>query len=152
MWFHQCGEDNIILPVNIEAAVRLMVTWREHRNLDSPGSAYLQCFVANKFQDWRLFETRAAWDHIWGSGPAGSLEGRIRYHGGDLLARLANGPGQLTPDDFRLRPDSAGYRAGDDGKDLGADIDLVGPGPAYERWRKTPAYQQWLQDTGQVKK
>jgi hypothetical protein len=152
MWFHQCGEENIILPANIEAAVRLMVTWREHRNLDSPGSAYLQCLVANKFRDWRLFETRAAWDHIWGSGPTGSLEGRIRYHGGDLLARLANGPGQLTPDDFRLRPDSAGYRAGDDGKDLGADIDLVGPGPAYERWQKTPAYQQWLKDTGQVNK
>jgi hypothetical protein len=47
-----------------------------------------------------------------------------------------------------LRPDSAGYRAG---KDLGADVDLVGPGPAYERWKKTPDYQQWLKDTKQVK-
>ena len=33
----------------------------------------------------------------------------------------------------------------------GADVDLVGPGPAYERWRKTPAYQQWLKDSGQAK-
>jgi hypothetical protein len=48
--------------------------------------------------------------------------------------------------------DSPGYRAGKDGKDLGADVDLVGPGPAYERWKKTPAYQQWLKDTAQVKK
>jgi hypothetical protein len=44
-----------------------------------------------------------------------------------------------------------GYRAGKDGKDLGADVDLVGPGAAYKRWKKTPEYQQWLRDTGQVK-
>ena len=64
------------------------------------------------------------------------------------LGRLKSSP----PDDFRLRPDSAGYRAGKDGKDLGADVDLVGPGPAYERWKKTPEYQQWLKDTNQVTK
>jgi hypothetical protein len=29
-------------------------------------------------------------------------------------------------------------------------VDLVGPGPAYERWKKTPEYQQWLKDTKQV--
>ena len=39
-----------------------------------------------------------------------------------------------------------------DGKDLGADVDLVGPGAAYERWKRTPDYQEWLKDTGQVKK
>jgi len=31
-------------------------------------------------------------------------------------------------------------------------VDLVGPGPAYERWKKTPEYQQWLKDSGQLKK
>jgi len=29
--------------------------------------------------------------------------------------------------------------------------DLVGPGAAYERWKKTLEYQQWLKDTGQFK-
>src|SRR5262249_48046979 len=43
------------------------------------------------------------------------------------------------------------YRAGKDGKDLGADVDLVGPGAAYERWKKRPEYQQWLKDTGQLR-
>jgi hypothetical protein len=65
---------------------------------------------------------------------------------------MMSAPERVTPADFRLRPDSAGYRAGKDGKDLGADVDLVGPGPAYERWKKTPNYQQWLKETGQVKK
>ena len=90
----------------------------------------------------------ADWKQFWGPGDTGSLEGQVRFQGGDLLAKCAADPEQLTPDDFRLRPDSAGYRAGKDGKDLGADVDLVGPGPAYERWKKTPEYQQWLKDTG----
>ena len=30
-------------------------------------------------------------------------------------------------------------------------MDLVGPGPAYERWKKTPEYQQWLKDTEQFR-
>jgi hypothetical protein len=60
------------------------------------------------------------------------------------------GSEKVTPEDFRLRADSAGYQAGEDGKDLGADVDLVGPGQAYERWKQTPEYQQWLKETGQL--
>ena len=82
---------------------------------------------------------------------ADALEGQVRYQGGNLAGLLASGPDKLTPEHFRLRPDSAGYRAGKDGKDLGADVDLVGPGPAYERWKKTPDYQEWLKETGQQK-
>jgi hypothetical protein len=77
--------------------------------------------------------------------------GPVHFDGGDLAAKLVKAPHQLTPDDFRLRPDSAGYHAGPNGKDLGADIDLVGPGAAYERWKTTAEYQQWLKDTGQKK-
>jgi hypothetical protein len=58
----------------------------------------------------------------------------------------------VKPDDFRLRADSAGYKAGPDGKNLGADVDLVGPGAAYERWKQTPEYQQWLKETEQESK
>ena len=91
------------------------------------------------------------WKRFWGGAEADSLEGHapISRRRPSLPDRRC--PRQLTPDDFRLRPDSPGYRAGKDGKDLGADVDLVGPGPAYERWKKTPEYQQWLKDTGQFK-
>src|SRR5262249_19491823 len=76
-------------------------------------------------------------------------EGNVRFQGGDLLKRALTAPEKLTAEDFRLRADSAGTKAGKDGKDLGADVDLIGPGPAYERWKKTPEYQQWLKDTRQ---
>jgi hypothetical protein len=78
------------------------------------------------------------------------LEGKARYHGGDLLAKLRTSPETVTAEDFRLQPDSPGWQAGPGGRDLGADLDLVGPGPAYERWKKTPEYQQWLQRTRQA--
>ena len=62
---------------------------------------------------------------------------------------MATAPDQITLDDFRLRADSAGYHAGGDGKDLGADIDRVGPGKAYDDWKRTPDYEQWLKETHQ---
>ena len=88
-----------------------------------------------------------AWRKFWDSPETGSIEGEIRYQGGDLAGRLTTAPEQITPEDFRLREGSAGYRAGKDGKDLGADVDLLGPGAAYERWKKTPEYQEWLKET-----
>ena len=45
--------------------------------------------------------------------------------------------------DFRLRDDSLGKKAGPGGKDLGADVDRVGPGKAYEEWKKTDDYKAW---------
>ena len=60
------------------------------------------------------------------------------------VAQDVAAPEKLSPEDFRVQPD------GPTNKDLGADVDLVGPGPAYERWRATPAYQEWLKDSGQT--
>src|SRR3954452_23031732 len=84
------------------------------------------------------------------AGPeAGVLRGQALFVGGDLYTRATSEPERVRPEHFALSPRSPGYRSGSDGKDLGADVDRVGPGPAYERWKKTPAYQRWLQDTGQ---
>jgi tetratricopeptide (TPR) repeat protein len=91
------------------------------------------------------------WRKFWGSAETGSKAGSPRFKGGHLPTRLNDAPDKLTPDDFRLAKGSAGYRGGKGGKDLGADVDLVGPGPAYERWKKTPEYRQWLKDTEQKK-
>jgi hypothetical protein len=91
------------------------------------------------------------WNSFWKIGNTDSQIGRPKYATGDIAGRLQTDWEKMTAQDFRLAEDSPGFRASKDGKDLGADIDLVGPGAAYERWRKTPAYQQWLKDSGQVK-
>jgi hypothetical protein len=151
-------------PLSAEEAERLLprlMAWREDRNLYCKGLVF-QSFRRVKdpggpegeFIDEPLpgCRTLAGWQRMWKAGDSGSVEGTIRYEGGDVLAKMTAAPERITPDGFRLRPDSAGYRAGKDGKDLGADVDLVGPGEAYERWKKTPDYRQWLEESGQGQK
>jgi hypothetical protein len=129
--------------------LRSSLSWMGDRNQFSPGPAFTAW--AHARAGGYGIKDFAEWNKFWRQDSSGCKSGKVRYHGGDLASRAELAPEQLTPDDFRLRPDSAGYRAGKDKKDLGADIDLVGPGAAYEQWKKTPDYQQWLKD-GQVKK
>ena len=128
------------------------IRWQEVSNLYHASDLFLRLADPDTAKmDFEIADL-AGWHRFWGLENTGSTEGVIRFQGGNLLARAKSYPEQLTPEDFRLRPDSAGYRAGPDGKDLGADIDLVGPGEAYERWKKTPEYQQWQKETRELMK
>jgi hypothetical protein len=144
--------EDVVPASDAEAILAKGVGWKGEGNLFSLSGPFITIWTAEKL----LTPTKpliklADWKQFWGSAESGSVTGKVRYRGGNLLAKLAAASKAVTPDDFRLRPDSAGYRAGKGGKDLGADVDLVGPGPAYERWKKTPDYQQWLKDTEQLK-
>jgi hypothetical protein len=145
--------DNLVPASEAEAILAKGVGWKGEGNLFSVSGPFLNLAASGKaLAPTKPLENLADWKLFWGPTENGSVTGRVRYHGGNLLAKLAAAPEAVTPDDFRLRADSAGYKAGKGGKDLGADVDLVGPGPAYERWKKTPEYQQWLKETGQIKK
>jgi hypothetical protein len=91
-----------------------------------------------------------AWNKLWEKPEVGSLVGTPRFAGTNERLGLRASPLKLEPDFWRLAPGSPGKGAGENGRDLGADVDLVGSGAAYERWKKTPAYQEWLKETGQV--
>jgi hypothetical protein len=139
------GEAEAWLPRRVE--------WREERNLYQVRNALLWLEIQNGPEiETSRGKDLVDWNRFWGLKDTGSSQGVIHFHGGDLRAKANADAMKLSPEDFRLRADSAGYRAGKDSKDLGADVDLVGPGPAYERWKKTPEYRRWLWDTGQVKK
>ncbi len=152
-------KGNPLHDASAEDAIPCLVSWRgtknvHHRLGNGPP-------VADDAMIWWGSPTGAApvasvndlvsWRRFWSSPETGSIQSEIRYQGGDLAGRLTGGVEKLTPEDFRLRPDSAGYRARSDGKDLGADVDTVGPGPAYERFKKTPEYQKWLTEMGQAR-
>lgn len=139
----------VLPPAEADAMLLRLIEWRGEWNLFAAGSNSVHWYVNFMAQPPRGPKGLDEWKKFSGSREADSRDGRARFHGGSLLARAKLE--QLTPDDFRLRPDSAGYRDGPGGKDLGADVDLVGPGEAYERWKKTPDYRQWLKDTNPVK-
>jgi serine/threonine protein kinase len=134
-------------PVNALHA-KMFFDWRDNNNLYRQGGSILSG-VFFKESDQKPPKTLADWKTYWSNPQAVISEGPIRYEGGDLFSKLYLSPERISPADFRLRPDSAGYQAGPDGKDLGADVDLVGPGPAYERWKATADYQEWLTESGQ---
>src|SRR5262249_33458852 len=91
------------------------------------------------------------WNKYWPEPETGSAQGQAGWTRADVLTRLRDAPDQLRAEQFRLAPGSPGKGAGEGGRDLGADVDQVGPGAAYERWKRTPEYQQWLKDTGHVR-
>jgi hypothetical protein len=149
LWF---GQFDLERPFSVTEAEKLLprlIDLHERGNTYQSGMQMLQITTEGKMQKGTRGQDLADWNRLWDQQGTGSVEGAIRFQGGDVATRGANDLELLTPDDFRLRPDSAGYRAGKDGKDLGADVDLVGPGAAYERWKMMPEYQEWLEATEQ---
>jgi tRNA A-37 threonylcarbamoyl transferase component Bud32 len=133
-----------------EALLPRLVAWHGRRNLypehlnflalGAAGETLKQSAPRRTLEDWRQF---------WGPTETDSLQRRILFQGGEVLTKAHTVPDQVTPGDVRLHADSAGKGAGEGGRDLGADVDLVGPGTAYERWKQTPAYQEWLKAADQ---
>src|SRR5262249_44146568 len=142
-----------------EQLLTQLIGWRENRNLYllPEDTDLLRLTVETPPGNYTCLpptvptRTLADWKSFWGIAELDSERGEARFQGGDLIDKAGRTPEQLVPEDFRLRADSAGYQAGKDRKDLGADVDLVGPGEAYERWKKAPEYQEWLKETGQRK-
>jgi hypothetical protein len=161
VYFNQYQEylakEKALSAAEVEQLLTHLIAWRESRNLYllPEDCDLLRMSLAtptgksNPLPRTVPIKTLADWKSFWRMAELDSERGQAKFHGGDgLVARARQTPEQLVPEDFRLCPDSPGYRAGKDGKDLGADVDLVGPGPAYERWKKTPEYHQWLKDIG----
>jgi len=123
-----------------------LANWQGERNLFPADRRLLEASVGFDRKQAESVADLTGWSRFWGPTDSDSLQGRIQLQGDAILDGLYTSPEKIQAEDFRLRPDSPGYRAGPDGKDLGADVDLVGPGAAYERWKKTPEYQDWLRD------
>jgi serine/threonine protein kinase len=156
--FKQIDQSKPLTAKEAETALPRLISWRERRNiypakphqlllLSSAGCGEVLRVPASPSG----VGTTAEWGRYWGDDKNDAVPGMLRYQGGNVGSRAKSDPEQIRPTDFRLRNDSAGKDASVDGRDLGADVDLVGPGPAYERWKKTSEYPRWLKDTGQVK-
>src|SRR5205823_4188820 len=137
-----------------DEALRRLVDYREERNLYSLPEGLDFLVLTRDHQPAATTRPRpklADWEKFWGLHDTGSLQAEVKLRGEDPLWR-AGWTGFLGRADYDLTDKSPGRGAGKGGRNLGADGDLAGDGPGYRNWRKTPAYQQWLEDTGQVEK
>jgi uncharacterized protein (TIGR03067 family) len=120
------------------------IRWRDHNNRYAVQNALLGHYGARPFTEslvnWR---TLAEWEAYWHLTDIKSTITEALSFAGDkkeanLRSKLTKTPEQFSPTEFRLAKGGDGQ-----GKEVGADVDLVGPGTAYERWKQTPAYPAW---------
>jgi hypothetical protein len=155
MHLNQQFPDGDALPAaEAEAALRRLVDYREERNLHSLPTGLDFLVLTRQHEPMAATRKRpnlADWEQFWSLHDTGSIQAEVKLRGEDPLWR--NGwTGFLGRADYDLTDKSPGRGAGKGGRNLGADGDLAGDGPGYRDWKRTPAYQQWLQETGQVEK
>jgi Protein tyrosine and serine/threonine kinase/Putative zinc-finger len=146
------ADEKIVTPVQAEALLRGLVRWQMGDNLLPDGVGLLRCVQAlhHPLPGWHEPQTLTEWNSLWRLQATKSLQDRPVFAGVNLADRHTKTPEEVTAADFRLQPGSPGQGAGPGGQDLGANVDLVGPGPAYERWKNTPDYRAWQKATRQL--
>jgi serine/threonine-protein kinase len=126
------AEEKPLTSDQVLAELPKLLWWTDQRNVYEVRSQnYMNVGSVAHVKDWNQF---------WKSERTGSLKGQLRFKFGQPF-----GP-DLRPESFRLQTESLGQAACQDGRDIGVDVDLVGPGPTYERWTKTDQYKSWLKD------
>ncbi|HYH67555.1 MAG TPA: serine/threonine-protein kinase [Urbifossiella sp.] len=138
-----------VSQVEAEKQLRRWLTVKDKRNVFSllASGAYMTWTVNHQLvPGHRPHTSLAAWEQFWDLKDTGSTHAKVRFKNGQVLAQKDG----LTPDNFRLVAGSPGQGILPGGKDVGAEIDFVGSGAAYENWKQTPAYQEWLGRTGRT--
>jgi formylglycine-generating enzyme required for sulfatase activity len=133
----------------LETAARRVVRYHESRDLHSLPSGAEFLGLSRNHQAVAPSRQRRDlpdWERFWSLGDTKSLHAQVHFRHYDAAAR----PELMAADDFRLHADSPGKGAGTGGRDLGADVDRVGPGKPYEEWKKTDEYKEWAKKTEQL--
>jgi hypothetical protein len=137
------GDRNILSWREYLSLVPRLIALKDERNVYSNAPpAFLQIAAFRGDVPFHVaVKDLDDWRKLWGVAKSTSVEGRVRFAGGDL--RKKGQEGQFVPADFRLAVGSPGQGVLPGGKDLGADVDKVGPGKPYDEWKKAPEYQEW---------
>jgi hypothetical protein len=117
-----------------------VLTWEEGHNLFGVGLAF--CRPESGTAEPRLVNL-PAWNRYWNQTNTGSVQLPLRR----ALPFLPSRTQTMTARDYQLSPahqDQVAAAGGSRVIPYGAAIELVGPGPAYDTWRRSPEYQQWL--------
>jgi serine/threonine protein kinase len=147
------ADEKSLTAEQAEAALPRLVRWQMRDNLLPEGIGLLHCV-----QGWNQLlpgsterRTLTEWNLVWRLPADNSLQDRPVFADVNVADRLVKTAEEVTAADFRLDPDgSPGKGAGPGKQDLGANVDLIGPGAPYERWKKTGEYRDWLKTSGQV--
>jgi hypothetical protein len=137
--FSPAKEADEILDRDHRAFANQIATLQEHGNQISPDSALVQFNVipfGGGFLEKQPVKTLPEWQAFWKLDKTDLALTKVRF--ATELSAEATAFNKLTPQDFRAGAEGPAMAS------CGADVDLVGPGPGYGRWKKTAGYAEWL--------
>ena len=120
-----------------EALLKKLIRWQGRENLYGNKAQFLL------LDQNPLISNLKEWQQFWSSPEEKCLREIATFAGGDLLDLAARDPGEWRQATFALEAGGPGQGAGSGGKDLGANVDLVGPGKPYEEWKKPTSTEEW---------
>jgi hypothetical protein len=126
--------------------LRRIVSWEDRENLFANEGMLIRWVVGTtRVSPARQIIDVNDWADFWDAGDTGSRRDAVKFVGGNLAARAAVAPEKIVPADFHPHARRGAIFLPDaDDQGPGADIEAVGPGPAYERWKLSPEYAGWL--------
>jgi hypothetical protein len=147
--YDESDAEEAFTRAEAQAFLRRLITWSEGHNAVSDASAPMTYYgnwavpAPTRATLLRDGPTLADWQQFWKLERATGSWGRIYFQTESLSEKVIEAPQTVSAADFRLRGDSLGKKAAPGGKDLGADVDRIGPGKAYVEWKKTDDYRAW---------
>ena len=124
-----------------------VLKWNEYRNLYDSGGPFVSLRQLGKSESrpapWSP-QSLDDWNHFWNLNNTGSQHRPIEFEQANLTRSIAGMTQPIPTSYFRIRFDNSGRRPTSFVKPFGARIDRVGPGPAYDLWKQTPEYHNWL--------
>jgi hypothetical protein len=139
IYLGQSHQRRLTVP-QIQTLLARLMSWRTMGDLHVGGrEGYLAASAFGQKYDFRRVGSSAQdWRRWWDFPAHEPSTAPPTLVGETLLARPGERLADIRPEDFRLKGwDGAASLS------PGADVDVVGPGAAYERWKTTPAYAEW---------
>jgi len=129
-------------PWEVPENIRRAIAWRDRSTLFGQPQNYLSWHPASERPDWPPWQPRQlfTWIRFWGlnQNPPPISE-PIRYVSG-RQTQIDFPPPAGVSDRFQIENRIQG---GQTELKPGINPLIVGPGPAFDRWRQTPAWQEW---------
>jgi serine/threonine protein kinase/tetratricopeptide (TPR) repeat protein len=140
--------------------LRRVLRWEEAGNLYAEKVPPLRVSYGKTKELWAWYDQRqqtatvaadlAAWNRFWQLEDPRSRAEWVAYRGG-AGQQLLQAFRETGPDAFLLHADLRKRLGVEDTDVPGIPAGLVGPGAAYERWKRTPDYLKWLVTSSQKK-
>jgi WD40 repeat protein len=137
-WFLMNQWTELYKPAEFEKLARTLFRWKEENNVMGKSSLLAFTRAYQTIPETPVLKSREEWEDFWKLPKGSSLQGTVRFVEPFKYLQAVS----LPPSAFRLHPESAGAKKGAGGRDLGVDVELLGPA-AYERFRKSEAYRDW---------